>query len=112
MIFLAGIWGSIFVLRTPVSNTVEIAQEGTVLYRLNLSQIQETQTLRITGHGGSNIVLIENGQIRISHADCPDQTCVKMGWMKTKTLPIVCLPHRLVIRYTEEPGVNVDGATR
>lgn len=112
VIFLAGILGSIFVLRAPESNAVEIVQDGTVLYRLNLSRTDETRTIRIARNGGTNTVLIENGQIRVSHADCPDQTCVKMGWLKTKALPIVCLPHRLVLRYVAEPGVNVDGTSR
>lgn len=31
-------------------------------------------------------------------ADCPDQVCVHAGWLTDSAAPIVCLPHRLVIR--------------
>lgn len=91
---------------------VEIVQDGTVLYRLNLSKISETRTIHITRNNGASTVLIENGQIRVSHANCPDQTCVKMGWLKARDLPIVCLPHHLVIRYVEDSGENLDGVVR
>ena len=40
---------------------------------------------------------MEQGRIRVSQADCPDQVCVDQGWIADGTVPIVCLPHKLVI---------------
>jgi hypothetical protein len=31
-------------------------------------------------------------------ANCPDQTCVKQGVIKDGTVPIVCLPHKVIVR--------------
>lgn len=108
VILAVGVIGSVLVLQKPESNIVEIVQDGEVLYRLDLSEYKETETFEIAYDGGRNTILIENGQICMSHADCPDQTCVKMGWLKSSAFPIVCLPHHLVIQYAESSD-TVDG---
>lgn len=108
VVLAVGIIGSVFVLQKPESSFVEIVQDGEVIYRLDLSEYKEAETIEIAYDGGKNTVLIENGQICMSHADCPDQTCVKMGWLKSASLPIVCLPHHLVIQYAESND-TVDG---
>ena len=41
---------------------------------------------------------VRPGAIRVSEADCPDKICVGMGWLTDGAAPIVCLPHRLMIR--------------
>ena len=62
----------------------------------------ETRTFRITSpDGGWNEITIKDGSICISDADCPDKTCVKTGILRSESLPIVCLPHKLVIRLEE-----------
>ena len=33
-------------------------------------------------------------------ADCPDQVCVHQGWISDSTVPIVCLPHQVIIEVT------------
>ena len=108
VILAVGVIGSVLVLQKPESNIVEIVQDGEVLYRLDLSEYKETETFEIAYDGGRNTILIENGQICMSRADCPDQTCVKMGWLKSSAFPIVCLPHHLVIQYAESSD-TVDG---
>jgi len=64
---------------------------------------EKDRTFRIESNDGDwNEIKIENGKISISDADCPDHTCVKTGVLRTETMPIVCLPHKLVIRYAEK----------
>ena len=109
LIFLCGIIGSASALSKTDSQMVEILQDGTVLYRIDLSTRTETETLVIAYHGSTNTVLIENGRICISHADCPDKTCVNMGYLESKSLPIVCLPNHLVIQFADENGGQLDG---
>lgn len=108
VVLAVGIIGSVLVLQKSESSIVEIVQDGEVIYRLDLLEYKEAETIEIAYDGGKNTVLIENGQICMSHADCPDQTCVKMGWLKSASLPIVCLPHHLVIQYAENSDA-VDG---
>ncbi len=47
---------------------------------------------------GGNILEISDGRARIVEATCPDELCVKMGWIRFSGQSIVCLPHRLVVK--------------
>lgn len=86
---------------------VEIVQDGTVLCRLDLSQ-EENRVFSVEYEGRSNLIEIQNHQIRVSEAECPDQTCVHMGWLGDSGLPIVCLPNHLVIQFAQISG-ELDG---
>ena len=96
---------SFFILRSREHRSgsrreVLILLDNKVIYRIDLDS-EHDRTFRIDCGNGRNDVTIENGQIRISDADCPDQTCVKTGELRN-LLPIVCLPHKLVIRFADE----------
>ena len=93
---------SVFILRHSHKQTVEIVQDGTVLYTFDLNNT-ENRNIRISApDGGYNLVQIHDGTICISEADCPDQTCVHMGILQSDYLPIVCLPHKLIVRFAED----------
>lgn len=114
----AGTW---YVLRPAGSRVVEIVQDGEVLYTIDLASAED-QTIVVEYSGnvgseesadadgatdtavsaGSNTIEISGGEIRVREADCSDQTCVKMGKLYSESLPIVCLPHKLIIRYQTE----------
>jgi hypothetical protein len=77
--------------------------------RIDLSAVKETYTLTYTGKSGvTDVVEVSPGQIRVLEADCPDQICVKQGWIKNSVAPIVCLPNALVIQITDAPDAGVD----
>ena len=99
-IFLIGLIGSVWVLMRPHGTDVQIVQDGVVLYTFDLSTAKD-QTIDIAYDGRINTVQIENGRIRMLSADCPDHTCVRMGWLRSGALPIVCLPNHLVIAFTD-----------
>ena len=106
LIFAVSAAAALWLRRPSDSTWVTITQTGKVLYTLNLATFddEQTQTIRIESpDGGYNIVEIGEGNtIRISEADCPDKTCVKTGVL-SDSVPIVCLPHRLVIKFTDPP---------
>lgn len=110
VVFVLGIVGSIFVLNSPAKNTVRIISDGEVLYTIDLSAAEDTIfTVEYGEH--RNTVEISDHRIRVVDADCPDLTCVRMGWLSGSGMPIVCLPHRLVIEFTDPTG-DVDAVTR
>ena len=49
-------------------------------------------------NGGTNILVVENGEAYLRYADCPDKTCVKRGRIKYSGQSIVCLPNKLTVR--------------
>lgn len=105
LIFAAAAVTALLLRRPSDSTWVEITQNGKVLYTFDLADYDAEQTIRIESpYGGYNIVEIgEYGTIRISEADCPDKTCIKTGTLKSEGVPIVCLPHKLVIKFTDAP---------
>ena len=98
-VFLLAVVGTFFVLRPAKEQLVEIVQDGRVLYTIDLETAQDGEIVITSPEGRTNTVMIENGTIRMSAAQCPDQTCVKQGVLSSESLPIVCLPHRVVIRF-------------
>ena len=51
-----------------------------------------------TPNGGENRVCVQEDLVFMDSANCPDQTCVKQGVIKDGTVPIVCLPHKVIVR--------------
>lgn len=100
----AAIIGTVLIFSAPSSQTVEIISGGEVLYTIDLSRTED-RTIRVEQGESCNIIEIKGGRIHVSEADCPDKTCVHMGFLGGGA-PIVCLPNRLVIRYVQ--GGEVD----
>jgi len=92
-------------LQAPGQEIV-ITQDGQELYRIDLSHVGAPYELRIEGFGGENILYISNETVRMASADCDGQDCVLHGPLAPEGAPIVCLPHRLVIRWAER---RIDG---
>ncbi len=88
--------------QNPSGRKVLIIQNNNIIQKINLSSEQNQEIKIQSPDGGYNIIKIQNHEICISEADCPDQTCVKTGILKSENLPIVCLPHKLIIRFAEE----------
>ena len=51
-----------------------------------------------TPNGGENRLWVQEDLVFMDDANCPDQTCVKQGVIKDSTVPIVCLPHKVIVR--------------
>lgn len=90
------------------SGTVaKVYLDGECIYSVDLKAVTDNIVKEIViPSGGRNVIEVQNGGIRVSDADCPDQVCVQMGWIHNSAAPIVCLPHRLVVRVEkgEEDG--------
>ncbi len=95
---LAGMFvlGSIlwFLWGRAVGTWAVIMQDGEELHRFPLAISRE---IKVEGEWGSNIVQISPEGIRVTEADCPDGLCQKQGLVTKKGVPIVCMPHKLMI---------------
>ena len=100
ILLMAGVAGSILVMRQNGAEQVEIVQDGKVLYSLDLGS-EEDRLIEVGYEGHVNQIEIRNHKIRVLEADCPDQVCVRMGWLASAA-PIVCLPPHLVIQFAEQ----------
>ncbi|MBQ3706435.1 MAG: NusG domain II-containing protein [Clostridia bacterium] len=100
------LWAWILQTRAP-GTVANIYQNGVCVRSVDLSKVGEPYEFTITDAAGENTVRVEPGRIRITAADCPDKICVNTGWISDSAAPIVCLPHRLVIRLEEGPADGV-----
>ena len=89
--------------------TARILRDGALLEEIDLDRVAEPYSFTLEDGSGANTVQVERGRIRISAADCPDQVCVKQGWISGGAVPIICLPHRLTIEIVDGGG-DLDGA--
>ena len=58
-------------------------------------------TRTVTTSLGSNTVVVEGGQARVSEADCPNHDCIGQGAINEVGEQIVCLPHKLWVEVVE-----------
>ena len=85
---------------------------GVAVVRVN-GVVTERHPLNADGtfplNGGSNILVIQDGQAWLSEADCPDKLCVKQGRIHYSGQVITCLPNRLTVTVEggESDGVDL-----
>ena len=80
---------------------VEISSDGKIVRICDLEKTPD-QTFTIESKYGKNTIKIENSKISVVNSDCPDKICISMGELKSDLTPIVCLPHKLIISFTEK----------
>ena len=98
LLAVSGALTAILFASRPGGTVANIYRDGVCVYSVDLASVAEAYEIVFSDETGSNTVRIEPGRIRVTDADCPDHVCVEMGWIGGSATPIVCLPHRLVIR--------------
>ena len=88
--------------------TASLYQDGECIRTIALDDVNKPFSFTVEWEDGCNVIEVERGRIRVAEADCPDQVCVRQGWISNSVVPIACLPHRLVIQL-ESAGSGVDG---
>ena len=99
---------SFYLLNRPARGAVvEIVQDGAVIRTIDLSRVTREETFTVAWPGGGeNEITVQPDRIRVSRADCPDKICVGQGWLSHQAAPIACMPHRLLIRLSDQPGAD------
>ena len=85
--------GGVVVVRVDGAETERHALSDDGIYPLN---------------GGSNILVIAEGQAWLSEANCPDLLCVKQGKIHYTGQSIICLPNRLTVTVEGGESNGVD----
>lgn len=96
--------------RVQQGNVAILEINGKVIEKFDLNKIHEPYTVET--ELGKNVLVFEQGMVRVVEADCPDQICVSFGWAKRAGQSIVCLPHRVVVKImNEQSDSGLDGVT-
>lgn len=64
-----------------------------------------------TPNGGENRVYVQDDLVFMDSANCPDKLCVKQGIITDSSVPIVCLPNKVIVRI-EGGASQVDASTK
>lgn len=78
-----------------------VKQGDSIIGRFNLDTISEPQYIDVSSEY-KGVIIVEAGRIRFKEAGCPDQVCVKTGWLTDKGDMAVCLPNRVMIKIEGE----------
>lgn len=52
-------------------------------------------------------ILVKDGKIGIIENDCPDHTCINMGFINSSSRTIVCVPNGITIKVDNNDGVDI-----
>ncbi|MEW6109852.1 MAG: NusG domain II-containing protein [Nitrospirota bacterium] len=92
----------------PQGSDVIIEIDGKPEYTLPLNI---DKTISVNGPYGITRIQIKDKKVRIMEAHCPNQLCVKNGWISRGV--IVCLPNRIliIVGSGNNPGKDIDAIT-
>lgn len=88
-------WGR----RPPGSQLVVECPGRSQRHPLGLAQV-----FVVEGPLGQSRVEIAGGQARIAASPCPEQRCVRQGWIRRQGEIAACLPNRVVLRVEGAAG--------
>ena len=101
--------GGIYFFARAEGDVVTVMVDGELYgeYPLNVDR-----TVEIRVGDNLNVLVIENGQARVTHASCPDGICSAHRPISKNGESIACLPNRVVVTAnvksdTEEPDIIV-----
>lgn len=77
--------------------TAWVSVDGEYIREIDLQAVTLPYEFTVETAYGRNVLRVEHGQIAVIEADCPDLICVHQGFVDDSGIPIVCLPHKLVI---------------
>ncbi|MBO5009684.1 MAG: NusG domain II-containing protein [Clostridia bacterium] len=93
---------AVLIIALSVFLIVELSRKEGAFVRVSVNGERVAEySLSVDGeyslNGGTNILVIENGEAYIKWADCPRQICVKDGKISRTGERITCLENRVVV---------------
>ena len=90
------------VLLNNSGTVANVYVDGECVLSVDVSKPDSEFEERIETENGYNIVRFEAGRVCVIDADCKDGICVNTGWISGTFKPIVCLPHKVVVKIEKE----------
>lgn len=109
LVLSAGAAGLLWLGGQGQAEIARVYQDGVCIRSIDLSQVDAPYSFTVEWEGGRNVIEVERGRIRVAEADCPDQICVRRGWVADSAAPIACLPHKLIIQLEGGGDDEIDG---
>lgn len=97
-------------LINKTGNEVTIEQNGKQIAVLELNKNQEFNLYN--DNEICNTVVINNGEVYMSFANCEDKICVKHNKISKNNESIICLPNKVIVTVTNSKNNEVDGVAK
>ena len=103
ILVLAGV-GFLFYtnLGRQTAGIVKVTVDGEVFGTYSLKKEQEVEI------NDTNRLIIEDGQVDMIEADCPDQICVEHISISKNKETIVCLPNKVIVEIVGGEDAEID----
>jgi hypothetical protein len=96
-------------LRTLSPDTVSIFKENRCIATYPLNR---NDTISVTGTRGEVEIVIHNGTVAVTKANCPHGICMKTGAISAPHAQIVCAPNRILVSITSFAPDTIDAVAR
>ncbi len=111
VIVVIAVAGLLFINFTKVQgDRVVVKVNGVETHAYSLSENAQFEIKTGENNENINVVVIENGKVCVTEADCPDGICKEYRPISYVGETIVCLPHKVVIEIvgeSTEPELDV-----
>ena len=68
--------------------------------------LDEDARLEVVTSLGRNVIVVEDGAVRMAEADCPQGSCMAQHPASRPGEQVICLPHKLWIEVVDEGGAS------
>lgn len=86
-----------------------LSHKGNTVYIYYESELYETAPLDKDCEinvNGTNTVVIENNQVYMKDANCPDKLCIHQGRISDSGRDIICLPNKIIIKVGKTTDID------
>ena len=94
LLMAAAAFGISHYTRRAPAAIAQVSLDGTVVKTL------DTEITVTSPNGGTNHLIVKDGEIWCSEASCPDKVCVHQGKKHLNSDTIVCLPNQMIVTIT------------
>ena len=101
VLFLSALGIVVWQYSKEPSTEIEILLDGKTIYSGSTVHAGTPLYVDAVGKEFTNHIRIDEIGVTVESSTCPNGECVRMGYLQNRSLPIVCLPNNLVIRYTD-----------
>lgn len=109
VLFIAALGTVIWQQTLEPAEEIEILLDGETIYRGDAIHSGSPLYIDASGKYYTNHIQIDENGAKVESSTCPNAECVKMGYLKNRYLPVVCLPNNLIIRYVERQSSSDSG---
>lgn len=106
LIIGCAVWWFLMPHGSSTDVSAEIWVDGEAVMSIYLPNASDS-TISLEEYGHDVILTIKDHKISVSHSDCPDQICVRTGWLSQDGDRAVCMPNRITVMLTHGESVPV-----